>query len=166
MPRVALKSDDIKIEQKRDLTTHDELKDRRDTVVAAPIGAADPDYQAQLAFAEEPVTIRLEPSSDPNASTMHPIWNNGKGCEVLINGQWCEATYLKVGFDWTVKRKYVAILAGAKIDKINTIKGSVTDENPQNRISRITTALVTFSVIEDKNPRGAAWLSELLRRNS
>lgn len=166
MPRTALKTDDIKIEQKPDITNRAELKDRSDTVVAAPIGAADPAYLAQIEFAEEPVTIRLEPSSDMNAATMHPIWCNGKGCEVLINGKWCEMTYLPVGRNWTVKRKYVAILAGAKIDKINTIKGSVNDENPENRISRITTSVVTFSVVEDKNPRGAAWLAELIRRNS
>ena len=166
MPRTALKTDDIKIEQKSDISTHEQLKDRSNIVQADNVLPADKEYFAQLAFNEEPVTIRLEPSSDPNAATMHPIWNNGKGCEVLINGQWCEQTYLPVSLNWTVKRKYVAILAGAKIDKVLTLAGSVQDENPQNRISRITTAVTTFSVIEDKNPRGAAWLGELLRRNS
>lgn len=166
MPRTALKTDDIKIEQKPDITTRDELKDRSDTIVAAPVGAADKSYQAQIAFNEEPVTIRIEPSTDKNATLMHPIWCNGKGAEVLLNGKWCEVTYIPVDVEVTLKRKYVAILASAKTDTVNTVKGSVTDENPQNRITRITTAVATFSVTEDKNPRGHAWLTELRRRNS
>ncbi len=123
------------------------------------------DYLDELAFNEEPVTIRLEPSSDKNAAGALPVWCNGKGAEVLINGQWRECTYLPVGQVLTTKRKYVEVIVRAKVDTIHTKIQEMDSERPNNRIDRFTSPTTSFSIIEDRNPKGAAWVSEIRRRN-
>lgn len=172
MPRHALKSSDIKIEQKKDLPlTHGgpfdpkvPLPDRGgETIVAQKV--LDKDYADELAFNEEPVTIRLEPSTDKNAATRFPVWVNGKGGEIFQDGRWFEIAYFPIGVPFTTKRKYLAVIIGAKIDTVSTEVLNPEAENPANNVRRFTSAIHSFSVIEDKNPRGAAWASELLRRN-
>lgn len=164
MPRTALHSDDIKIEQKDDLVGDLDLKERDGEVVVAqqlPKKA----YLDELAFNEEPVTIRLEPSADKNAATTFPAWVNGKGAEVLRDGKWIEIAYLPVGIPLTIKRKYLEVIVRAKIDTIHTEVREPESERPNNIVQRFTSAVHSFSVIEDRNPRGAAWLTELRRRN-
>lgn len=123
------------------------------------------DYADELAFNEEPVTIRIEPSSDANASIVVEAWCNGKGAEIFMNGRWYEITYLPVGRVITTKRKYLEVIVRAKVDKISTRMVDRTNENPENRIDRRTISAYSFSVIQDNNPRGGAWLTELHRRN-
>ena len=57
------------------------------------------------------------------------------------------------------------MIVGAKIDNLNTEVTDKEAEHPVNKIKRFTSALHSFSVVEDKNPRGQAWLEDLLRRN-
>jgi hypothetical protein len=161
MPRQALHSDDIKIEQKPDIAG--DAMGRRPEIVRAD--TLDKDYADALAFAEEPVTIRLEPSTDKNAASFFPIWNNGKGCEVLIDDAWREMAYIPVGQVVTIKRKYLEIIVRAKIDTVATEVRELESETPNNVIKRFTSAVHSFSIIEDRNPRGAAWLTEIRRRN-
>ncbi|MGC8536711.1 MAG: hypothetical protein ACP5QR_14460 [Rhizomicrobium sp.] len=166
MPRTALNSDDIKIEQKSNVM----LDLDADTENSPEIVRADPktmkDLAADLEFMEEPITIVLNPSSEKNAPTMHPFWVNGKGAEVLMNGKWIPMTYLPVGRPLITKRKYVGVMASAKFDSIETHHDEPgTKEVLNNWASRRTSAVTGFSVLEDKNPKGGAWLSELLRRN-
>ena len=81
-----------------------------------------------------------------------------------MNGRWVPVGYLPVGTAITVKRKYVAVLAGAKRDTINTNVIERDNEDPQNHVERFTSAAALFSVIRDDNPRGSDWLIELHRR--
>jgi hypothetical protein len=169
MPRQAVNfhTDDVKIEQKPDLAD-DDLEDREPEIIRAEQDALlKKDYLNELAFNEEPVTIRLEPSTDKNAAMVFPIWNNGKGCEILVNGKWREAPngFIPVNQELTIKRKYLAILVGAKIDTVDTQVIENPGEDPRNNVKRFTSPVHSFSVIEDKNPRGHAWLTELRRRN-
>lgn len=159
IPKKELHSEDFPIEQKPDING-----DRQPEIIRAD-SSLNKDYLSELSFNEEPVVIRLEPSAEKNAPTSIPIWVNGKGCEVLVNGKWLEFIYIPVGQIITVKRKYLAALLTAKLDTVETNFGKPGDENPQNKVSRFTSAYHSFSVIEDKNPKGAAWLSELRRRN-
>ncbi len=164
MPRQALHTDDIKIEQKSDISD-DPSKYTGDIVKAEKIDRAMAD---ELAFNEEPMTIRLEPSSEQNAATSYPVWVNGKGCEVLMNGRWLEMTYIPVGIVVTTKRKYVEGLIRSKIDTLHTTKTDVEDvrvDSESNVIRRFTRAVHSLSIIEDRNPAGIAWLSEIRRRN-
>lgn len=161
MGRKELHSSDVKIEQKPPII--DPSKYDGDIVIAdRPINQ---DWVDELAFNEEPLTIRIEPSSEKHAATAHPVWVNGKGAEVFQNGQWQEIGYLPVGRVLIVKRKIVAVLAGAKFDRITTEVIEVQNDNPDNQVRRFTSSAVSFSVLEDKNDRGRAWLTELIRKN-
>lgn len=168
MPRQELHTDDIKIDQKSDIIgngrDNSDLVDREPEIVRAH-QLPNKKYLDELAFNEEPVTIRIEPSSDKNAALWHPIWVNGKGCEVWRAGAWREMTYIPVGQVMTIKRKYVEVLLRSKTDTVHTHVREVEGENPTNTIRRFTSATVTFSIIEDKNPLGAAWVEEIRRRN-
>lgn len=164
MPRRAVHSDDIKIEQKSDIVGDTALMDREPEVVVAQ-QLPKKDYLDELAFNEEPVTIRLEPSTDKNAATRFPVWVNGKGGEVFQQGRWFEVGYFPVGVPFITKRKYLAVIIGAKIDTVHTEVKEPESEHPNNVIQRFTSPVHSFSVLEDKNPRGAAWITELRRRN-
>lgn len=165
MGRREVHTEDMKIEQKGAILGS--LADRSPEIVLA-----DPETMksvaADLAFNEEPVTIRLEPSSEKNAAKMHYVAVNGKGAEVFMNGGWVEMAYLPVNRILITKRKYVAVLATAKFDTVTTQhadSGQGESEFIDNRVDRQTSAVASFSVIEDKNPKGAVWLQELRRRN-
>lgn len=161
MGRKALHTSDVKIEQKDPII---DPEDRGGDIVLAD-ERVNKDWLDDLAFNEEPVTIRIEPSAEKHAAGAHPVWVNGKGAEVFQNGGWQEIGYLPVARNLIVKRKVVAVLAGAKFDRISTEVVEVTNENPVNKINRFTSANVTFSVLEDRNPKGRAWLTDLIRRN-
>lgn len=134
-----------------------------DIVIGEKIGNAE--YLDELAFMEEPVTIRLEPSSDRNAATVFPIWCNGKRAEIYQGGAWCEIGYLPVGRPLIVKRKVLEIIIRAKTDTVETRIIDQDGERPNNVVQRYTSPVHSFSIIEDKNPRGAAWVTEIRRRN-
>lgn len=123
------------------------------------------DYLDELAFMEEPVTIRIEPSNDKNAAGAFPAWCNGKAAEIFENGRWHEIGYLPVGRELIVKRKIVEIIVRAKVDTVHTQIIGQDSERPNNVINRFTSPVHSFSIIEDRNPRGPAWVSELRRRN-
>lgn len=170
MPREALNSADIKIEQKPDIikAAHDSSagigRDDNGEIVIAD-KPFDMDYLDELAFNEEPITIRLEPTAEKNAPTSFPIWVNGKGCEIFVNGKWYEQAYIPVGKVITTKRKYVEVIIRAKLDTVHTEVSEPDSENPNNVVRRFTSAVHSFSIIEDRNPKGVAWLTELRRRN-
>jgi hypothetical protein len=123
------------------------------------------DYLDELAFMEEPCTIRIEPSSDRNAAGAMPVWVNGKMAEVYQNGRWDEIGYLPVGRVLIVKRKVLEVIIRAKIDTVQTKILEQDSERPNNVVNRFTSPVHSFSILEDRNPRGPAWVSELRRRN-
>lgn len=157
-------SDDVKTEAMSDIG--DQNAFAGDTIETADTMPSN-DQAAKLMFNEEPVTIMLTPSDAENAVPYYPTWCNGKGTEILINGRWIEATYVPVGIEFTTKRKYVGILAGAKQMRPKTV---VTGGpygggfEASNRLERPVVQTVPFQVIEDANPRGRDWLKEVLRR--
>lgn len=155
-------SSDLPIEQKKSISD-DPSKYEGDIVVVDKMPTTD--QAKELAFMEEPVTVRLEPSAEKNAATTFPVWVNGKPAEVFQNGRWMELGYLPIGMPFTTKRKYLEVIVRAKIDKIDTEVKDKDSETPNNVIKRFTIAASAFSVLEDKNPRGASWLQELRRRN-
>lgn len=165
MPREKLHTSDIKIEQKGPIVDQ-LLADRAPEIVRADPSVMK-EVAANLAFMDEPMEIRLEPSAEKNAPPSYPVWVNGVGAECLMaDGKWRSITYLPVGVQLITKRKYVAVLVTAKYDAVTTEHDEPgAHEYVQNRINRQTSASVAFSVIEDKNPKGGAWLTELRRRN-
>ncbi len=139
-----------------------------ENIVKADAGDLDRARLDELKFNEEPVTIRLEPSTDENAALHFPCWVNGRGAEVWNEStrQWIAFGYLPVGRTLIVKRKYVEVLLRAKIDRIRTVEDK--DQNSEfvaNRERRSTSAVHALSILEDRNPMGAAWASDIRRRN-
>lgn len=161
MARQELHSDTMKVEQKppiSDPSTYD-----GDVVLTER--THDQDYIDELAFMAEPVTIRLEPSAEKNAAGAYPCWCNGKPAEVYQNGRWDAIGYLPVGRVLIVRRSILEIIIRAKIDTIQTQIIGQDSERPNNVVSRFTSPVHSFSIIEDRNPRGSAWVQELRRRN-
>lgn len=122
------------------------------------------DYTQALQFAEDLITIQIEPGQEKNAPKVIDCWVNGKGAEVLdtVTGKMMEINCLPIGQPIVTKRKYVEVLARAKYDTINTIAGSTRDENPENRIERNTSRRATFSVLHDPSPKSREWLTRLM----
>jgi hypothetical protein len=123
------------------------------------------EYADALAFNEEPVTIRIEPSSEKNAAGAFPVWVNGKPAEVFQLGRWDEIGWLPVGRVLIVKRKVLEVIIRAKVDSIQTKIIDQDGERPNNVVHRFTSPVHSFSILEDRNPRGPAWVTELRRRN-
>lgn len=107
------------------------------------------DKAARLAFLEEPVTIVVNESTDPNAED--PI-------SVSVNGR---QVFIKRGEPVIVKRKYVERLARAKRQSF-TQDLQNTDPQRYNKLFMHTALLYPFSVVEDRNPNGLAWLRKIL----
>lgn len=158
-PPRELHTEDIGIQQKPTIEDHNDFEN----VTVAPENVLGSRHLELLAMAEDPVTIRIERSGDKNAPPAIDCWVNGRGAEVLVNGKWVALGYLPVGQILTTKRKYVEVLARAKVDTINTRVEDRESETPKNLIDRNTWSRAPFSVIEDKNPLGAEWLTRLVR---
>lgn len=107
-------------------------------------------YYDDLAFMEEPVTIRLERSSEKYAPQLIDVYVNGV------------VKWIPVGQPVTIPRKYVEVLARAKPDSVQTMVGTPDDENPENRVVRYTSSKHPFTVINDANPRGYEWLTRTM----
>ncbi len=121
------------------------------------------DYMEQLAFMEEPVTVRIEENSRSDYPETHvPVLVNGKGAEVLQNGKWLSVGWLPIGVMLTTKRKYVEVLARSRSDAIKTVHDDATVERPRNTETRRTSSNYPLSVMEDRNPRGHQWLSNIM----
>lgn len=161
MARTELHSDSMKIEQHAPI--HDTSTYDGDVILTER--THNQDYLDELAFMEEPVTIRLEPSAEKNAAGAFPLWVNGKPAEVYQNGRWDEIGYLPVGVVLVTKRKYLEVIIRAKVDTVHTQVQNMDSERPNNVVQRFTSPVHSFSIIEDRNPRGAGWVAELRRRN-
>lgn len=124
------------------------VEDLREVVVAdKPI---QDDYAKALAFSEEKITIMLNDDNDPNAENPVQVACNGVN-QFFLRGQPQE-----------VKRKYVEILARAKRTRIATPEVTDASGSRTNQIRQSTSLRYPFTVLNDPNPRGPAWLRGLL----
>jgi hypothetical protein len=123
------------------------------------------DYAAALAFMEEPITIRIEPSDEENAPIVVDCWVNGKGAEVLdsLTGKWMEINCLPIGGPIITKRKYVEVLARSRSDRVvaNEVDNRPAPNKDGWKVERRSLRKTLFSVIHDPNPKGAEWLTRL-----
>ena len=156
-------TDDVKIDQRPPVPMGEEPP----AFIVHPGSAAQSkELLEELQFMQDPVTIRLEPMHGINAPRHVPAWTNGHGADVLMNGRWVSMTYLPVGQILTVRRHTVERFARAKQDDIKVNYGLRGTLEPINDISRVTSSTCPFSVINDPNPRGPQWLSDILQRNT
>ena len=106
-------------------------------------------YYEELQFMEEPVTIRMERSSEKFAPQLIDVYVNGV------------VKWIPVGTPVTVARKYVEVLARSKPDSVQTVVGTENDDNPENHIRRYTSSKHPFTVINDTG-KGIEWLTRVM----
>lgn len=169
MPRRAVHTEDIKIEQQPPINIDTLSAATRPEEIIKGDGAMSQKDFSELAFNEEPVTIIIDQSSEKNSPHSYYCAVNGKGAEVMSQDRWLELSWLPVGRPLIIKRKYVGVLLRAKTTRVETIVPNVGESDlekfPGGRLSRFTSGLCTFSIIEDKNPRGPDWAMSLRRQN-
>lgn len=108
-------------------------------------------YAEQLAFLEEPVEVMVAEPQDEKESNLVQLFVQGRS-QMIIPGQ-----------PIIIKRKYLEVLALAKqirykpVVKINDLTGA-----PVNMMIPRLVLRYNFSVIQDKNPKGAEWLRRIL----
>lgn len=105
---------------------------------------------AMLQFMEMPITVHIHTTSDPTAEQVFEIINGG------------QREFFRRGETKTVRRKFVDILATRKITtysqkRIQDKDGIWQDVQVPNSALRYP-----FSVVEDRHPRGADWLTAML----
>lgn len=158
-----LHTDDLQVGQLPTITLNEDEAIDHEQIIIPVAGSLIKEQLSTLAFNEEPVTIRIERSSEKHAPKVVDAWVNGKGAEVLMNGSWVETFCLPVGLVVTTKRKYVEVMARSKTDNVTTKTGSTIEDSPLNIIDRNTSSRTPFSVIKDINPLGVQWLTNLLQ---
>lgn len=133
-----------------DTLTDDPSADRSEILIAD--ASAVGDYAAELAFMEEKVTILLHRGREKNAPTAEMVGVNG-----VIK-------WLPVDTPVKIERKFVENLARAQPINVNTRSGeSSGDDLTFNHVDRNLSSLVSFSVLDDPNPRGREWLTRVMR---
>jgi hypothetical protein len=115
-------------------------------------------YLQELAFYEEPVTIVINPSTHKNAASIFENWSNGRGAEMLVNGQWQIIKDLPVGKPITIKRKIVEQIIRARVMNVQTIHEEPPVPSPRNEIIRTASHVHSFSILRDNSPRSQEWL--------
>jgi len=101
------------------------------------------------AFFNEIVVIEVADSTDENANPL-PILTVGEQRQFIPRG-------IRVG----VKRKFVEVLARCKETKYRQNRPDPANPDYMEMIPK-TALAYPFSVIEDKNPKGAAWLRAII----
>ncbi len=140
------------------------LADREPEVVIADPSLMTKDYEDELAFMADWLTIRLEPSGAENAPDSFPVWVNGTGARVMVNGRPVIWTHLPVGKEITVQRSVVEIIARSKTMRVQTDHTGDLFRQLENKTPRRVSQTQPFSIIHDPSPRGRAWASEMARR--
>ena len=128
---------------KREVTGH-EIDSEIETVSAAV-------DLSKVSFFNEPVVVVVHESTDQHVEPLPMVSVNGR------------SQYFIRGRPVTVKRKYVAALARAKRTGYRqTVRVDEVSGNVVQRMLPSTGLIYPFSVIEDPNPRGLAWLQGVL----
>ncbi len=107
-------------------------------------------FADELAFAEELVEIMVHDTTDPKENKLVQVAVNGKN------------QYFLRGETQKVRRKYIEVLARAKKTTYTQEKYADTTGADALRNVPHTALQYPFSVVNDPNPRGAAWLRQIL----
>jgi len=172
-PGKEIHTGDLKIEQRATINMDNVestlLRDGDSLVLAEAQSKEETEnYQAQLAFNEEPIEVRIERGSEKYAPKWVPCCVNGRGAEVFdpVGKRWHILGALPLGVPCITRRKYIEVLALAKQDAVDTRPPTTTEilngTNDVNEVEITTTAKYPFSVLRDNNPAGRDWLNKLM----
>lgn len=162
-----LHSTDITIEQKDPIILPPLGESVVHESVIQPVSAEQLLEKAQLdnlAFAEEPVTVLIHPSSEAGASMVTDyVACLGIPAEVFLNGRWCQSNgYLPKGKPLTLKRKVVEILLRAKHDDVTHDYAMNAGKDPDNVLGFVTRMKYPLSIQGDTNPKSTEWFNRLV----
>lgn len=144
----------------RNFEIHDEALSKPRSIPMAEIGdhppierVAENDFAkaAEMEkFMNEDVVILVHPSATDGAYEYAPLQVNGLNCPVLR------------GVNAVVKRKYVEVLARCRD---TNYRQRLTDPSRLDALvmEEKTVLAYPFAVVEDKNPRGRAWIEAILK---
>lgn len=141
------------------------MEDRGEVIAAVDTPIKD-DYLQQLAFNEDPITIRIERGPEENAPMVVDCWVQGEGAEVLnpVTQKWSKMSCLPIGGVIVTKRKYVEVLARSRVDRYHA-KQAI--QNPQEnedgwKVRGSTSQSHSFSVVHDPaGAKGVEWLTRI-----
>jgi len=161
-----LHSESVKVEQRASFVQPPIEEKMENPMAIEPVDRIEEDELETLAFLEEPVKIHIFQSNDAAFAPLCTefISNRGIPAEVLFKNGWVQMGYLPRGQTIYVKRKTLAQLASNRVDQIQTRVERQPQSDPINHTTPVTTRTFQFQVIEDRNPKGAAWLERLLYR--
>ena len=121
------------------------------------------EYADRLAMDNDPITILIQPSSTENPELTVPVWVQGEGAEVFVNGKWMKLGFLPIGGEVITKRKYVEVLARSRTDRVTSQEETAHPDVGRDgfKVQRRSQRKNMFSVLEDKNPKGREWLNRI-----
>lgn len=139
-----------------DITTEGRLEDvkRTDLVLdggGEPMIDGDNAKAREMAFMEEYIDILVAESTNPNDQAVFPIWVNGRS-QWILRG---EVT--------RVKRYFANKLGRTRTEDVKVQVARNADGDIVNRTVKTNALAYPFSVVEDRNPRGKAWLAKLMK---
>ena len=159
-------------QEQRETVQIDRLADKPEYIIKADQPLNDLDFDS-IKFAEDPIKILIHRSVDPKFSPncTDYIACNGKPAEMLFKNGWVAMGYLPRGVPFYTKRKYVEIIAKTKMTNWSTrveekAHASEREDPFINYTDPATSHILPFSLLEDKNPKGAEWLTLLLRQEA
>ena len=141
-----------KIGQKieREISVRGEAKITKDTKVEPVEGPDFEDVVALEAFMNEPVEVFLYEPMREGEEHIVATWVNGV------------SQYIIRGRPQTIKRKYVEVLARARKVHVSAKGFKTPDGDAKNQISIVSGLQYPFNVLSDPNPKGPAWLKQIL----
>jgi hypothetical protein len=101
-------------------------------------------------FMNEPVTILLHSTTDENAPPHVTVGVNGINMPILR------------GTPTIVKRKFVEVLARCKETRYRQPTRDMANPEAGNGLLGSTANAYPFDMLEDKNPKGRAWLMQIM----
>lgn len=105
---------------------------------------------AEESFLNEIVTVMI-----------HPTTNENDAPHVIVNVNGINQPIIR-GYPTEVRRKYVEVLARMKETKYSQPGRDMSNPEHGNQVIGRTALSYPFEVMEDKNPRGRAWLQHVL----
>jgi hypothetical protein len=122
-------------------------------------GMSELDAKAKLlAFYEEKLDVILLDTNDPNPEPHVFLSVNGRG--PMPGGN----PWVPRNVPVTMARKYVEQLCRAKPVRMRTVPGVDASGAKTMNVQRSSSLRYPFTVVRDPNPRGRAWLQELMRK--
>ena len=116
-----------------------------------PAKRVDPEWAANMAFAKELITIRVDESTDENAEQKVEVWNNG---ELMVFPRGKEVTCERRFVESLMRAKPTKYSQQAVLDEFGKVGGY--KEIPHRALR------YHFAVVRDESPHAQSWLKSTL----